>query len=131
MAVCRHYVGVRCILVLAVAGALLVPANATTASESGLWGFVRRGPITPVCVQGRPCSAPAANVTIVFARGGREAARVTTRRDGSYRVALTPGVYRARTLAKLVIGRGLTPARVTVVSGRRARVDFALDTGIR
>jgi hypothetical protein len=126
-----HHESVRSTLLIAVALALLLPSDATTAAPSGLWGVVRRGPITPVCMEGRPCSEPAANVTLVFARNGREAARATTRRDGSYRVALAPGAYRVRSLMKLVIGRGLEPGRVMVPSGHRTRIDFTIDTGIR
>jgi hypothetical protein len=118
--------------VLIVAGAaLLLPASASTETQSGLWGTVRRGPITPVCFESRPCDEPAANVTIVFVRNGREAARTTTRSDGSYRIALRPGVYSVRTPKKVSIGRGLEPSSVRVPRGRRARVNFFIDTGIR
>jgi hypothetical protein len=120
----------RSVLVLAGA-ALLLPASASTATQTGLWGTVRRGPITPVCFDNRPCDEPAANVTIVFVRNGREAARVTTRGNGSYRIALRPGVYSVRTPKKIAIGSGLEPSRVRVPSGRRARVNFFIDTGIR
>jgi hypothetical protein len=118
-------------LVLFAAVALLVPADATTAGTAGLWGVVRRGPITPVCFENRPCDEPAANVTIVFVRNNREAARVTTRRDGFYRIALRPGVYSVRTPRKISIGSGVEPSKVRVPSGRRARVNFFIDTGIR
>lgn len=126
-----HHEGVRSSLVIAVALALLVPADATTAARAGLWGVVRRGPITPVCFENRPCDEPAANVTIVFVRNSREAARVTTRREGSYRITLRPGVYNVRTLKKISIGNALEPSSVRVRSGRRTRVDFFIDTGIR
>jgi hypothetical protein len=118
-----------CLLVAVVA--LLVPADAATATGSGLWGIVRRGPISPVCFENRPCDEPAANVTIVFVRNSREAARVTTRRDGYYRITLRPGVYNVRTLKKISIGNALEPSSVRVRSGRRTRVDFFIDTGIR
>jgi hypothetical protein len=121
----------RVFALAAFAVALAVPADATTTTSSGLWGFVRRGPVTPVCMVGKPCDEPAANVKIVFTRNGKEAARVLTRRDGSYRVDLRPGRYGVRTSAKLVLGSGITPARVAVPSGRRTRVDFMIDTGIR
>jgi hypothetical protein len=126
-----HHVPVRPSLVAAVALALLLPAGAPTATGSGLWGVVRRGPITPVCMEGTPCSEPAPNVTLVFTRNGREAARVITRRDGRYRLALRPGIYGVRTLQKPAIGRGLKPTRAVVPAGRLARVDFTIDTGIR
>jgi hypothetical protein len=119
------------ILMLAAALALALPAAATTAGTAGLSGVVHRGPITPVCMENRPCDEPAANVTLVFVRNSREAARVTTRRDGSYRIALRPGVYSVRTTKKISIGKGLEPSRVRVPTGRIVRVNFFIDTGIR
>jgi hypothetical protein len=82
-------------------------------------------------MENRPCDEPAANVTLVFVRNSREAARVTTRRDGSYRIALRPGVYSVRTTKKISIGKGLEPSRVRVPAGRIVRVNFFIDTGIR
>jgi hypothetical protein len=100
-----HHWSMRSCLLVAVV-ALLVPADAPTATGSGLW-------------------------TIVFVRNSREAARVTTRRDGFYRITLRPGVYNVRTLKKISIGNALEPSSVTVRSGRWTRVDFFIDTGIR
>jgi hypothetical protein len=118
-------------LVLAAVAALVASPNTASATQTGLWGVVRRGPITPVCVESRPCDEPAANVTIIFARNGREAARVTTRRDGFYRINLRPGVYNVRTRAKPKVGSGLEPSRVGVPRRQRVRVNFFIDTGIR
>jgi hypothetical protein len=108
---------------------LIAPGNAATARTSGLWGTVRRGPITPVCFENRPCDEPAAYVTLVFTRNERET-RVRTNADGLYRIRLAPGVYRVRTAPKAAIG-GIDPARVRIRSGMRTRVNFNIDTGIR
>ncbi len=89
-----------------------------------------RGPITPVCMVGVPCSEPAANVVLVFSRGGRVVARTTTRRDGGYRLMLQPGRYSVRTRIR-TLGSGLSPRIVVVPRNRVGRVDFDLDTGIR
>ena len=89
-----------------------------------------RGPITPVCMVGVPCSKPAANVVLVFSRGGRVVARTTTRRDGGYRLTLQPGRYSVRTTIR-TLGSGLSPRIVVVPRNRVGRVDFDLDTGIR
>jgi hypothetical protein len=99
-------------------------------STSGLRGVVRRGPITPVCVAGIPCSAPAAAVTLVFSRRARVSASARTAVDGTFRVALAPGYYAVR-VAKSAPGRPLQPATVSVEAGRFKRVAFFLDTGIR
>jgi len=90
-----------------------------------------RGPVMPVCMVGKPCDEPAANVKLVFLRNGKTVASVRTARDGRYRVALAPGVYRVRTAAQPAIGRGIEPQSVRVPRGRCARVDFSIDTGIR
>jgi hypothetical protein len=121
---------VRFFVVLA-AGALLLPTCGSTATQSGLWGTVRRGPIMPVCMENRPCDEPAGNLTLVFVRNSRVAARVTTKQDGSYRITLRPGIYGVRTPQKISIGRGVEPAKVRVPANRRAHVNFFIDTGIR
>lgn len=117
-------------LLSALAAALVVaaPSAAATATpRSGLFGVVTKSPLTPVCQVNKPCSGPAAKVVIVFLRSGRPAGRVTTDRAGKYRVALSPGLYTVRIAA----GRRSSPATARVPARRFARVDFAIDTGIR
>jgi hypothetical protein len=95
----------------------------------GLHGIVTRGPTTPVCQAGKPCSAPAAGAVLVFSRGGRDAARVRTGADGRYTVRLPVGIYAVRLSPAQKIG-GFSPRQVRV----RAvldRLDFRIDTGIR
>jgi hypothetical protein len=115
----------------AAALAALALGGAAGAGEgSGLFGVVRRGPITPVCVYERPCSAPAPGVSLVFSRSSREVARTKSAQDGSYRVTLAPGLYRVRALVN-ARSRVLKPFEVRVPAGRLTRVNFLLDTGIR
>jgi hypothetical protein len=116
---------------VAVAFAAAGSGVAATPPKSGLYGVVMRGPITPVCRIGKPCSAPANGVVIVFARYGRVAARVRTGIGGRYRVSLAAGRYTVRLPVRPAIGRGLEPPSVLVRAGRYVRADFALDTGIR
>lgn len=99
---------------------------------SGLTGIVTRGPVTPVCRVDQPCDAPAA-VTLVFTRltDGRTFAARSRAADGRYRIALAPGRYRVRTRQASPFERVPSPSSVTVPRGRYARVDFAIDTGIR
>jgi hypothetical protein len=101
-------------------------ARATTGTN-GLYGDVTRGPITPVCVAERPCSEPVVGATLVFSRSGREVGRTRTHADGSYRLALPPGTYAVRAVAR----RPLDPATAWVRLGHFRRVDFSIDTGIR
>jgi hypothetical protein len=115
--------------------AALVPASLGAASPhaiapSGLRGIVTRSPITPVCTEGVPCSAPAKNTPLVFVRQGRS---VRTRTDsiGRYRVALAPGWWKVSTATVPRIGSGVEPHAVRVIAARFRVVNFDIDTGIR
>ncbi|MDX6438583.1 MAG: hypothetical protein QOF45_1166 [Gaiellaceae bacterium] len=110
------------------------PALAGAAGQqspvSGLHGIVKRGPTTPVCQVGKPCEGPAVGVVLEFSRSGVLKARVKTDRAGAYTVRLRPGSY-VVTVSPRRLGSGLRPRAVRVPSGRLAKVDFFLDTGIR
>src|SRR5712691_685298 len=118
------------VTLVALAGLALVPATGVSAASSGLRGLVVFSPTRPVCIEGQPCSKPAAHVLIVFLRTGRVAARVTTGADGTYRVSLLPGTYRVSAPGRRV-GSGVTPRTVRVPDGRTARADLEIDTGIQ
>jgi hypothetical protein len=100
-------------------------------AAGGLHGAVRRGPITPVCTVGTPCSAPAAGAVLLFERGGHLAARVHVDAHGRYAVQLAPGVYAVELGPKPRVGLAIRPRTVRVVRGRARRIDFSIDTGIR
>ena len=95
-----------------------------------LHGVVMRGPTTPVCQVGTPCSEPAVGAVLVFSRSGSVAARVRIGTGGRYAIRLRPGIYTVKLDVQPRIGSGLQPRTVTVprLGGRR---DFAIDTGIR
>jgi hypothetical protein len=123
--------GRRIALLIAVASvAALGATSAAASSRSGLRGLVIRSPITPVCVEGVPCSAPAKDTTLVFTRGTR-VVRTRTDATGHYRIALAPGWWSVRAAGVLRIGRGIEPRLVRVVVARFRLVDFDIDTGIR
>ena len=91
----------------------------------GLEGTVSRGPITPTCKIGQPCSAPARGLTLSFSKAGSVVARVKTGDDGTYRVSLPAGRY-------FVLGvQPVRPQHVSVSSSGFRRVDFSIDTKIR
>jgi hypothetical protein len=97
------------------------------AQATGVRGLVTRGPITPVCQEGVPCSAPAKHIKITFARAG-VAKTVVTGANGRYSILLAPGTYAVRfPSAKF----GFRPRSVVVVAGRMSTRDFSVDTGIR
>ena len=97
---------------------------------SGLHGIVTRGPTTPVCRVGKPCTEPAVGAVLVFSHDGRVAARVRAGTGGHYTVRLPPGFYAVRVSPPQRIG-GLKPREVRVRSGVNGRIDFQIDTGIR
>ena len=94
--------------------------------------MVTRGPTTPVCRPGIPCSEPATNEQLVFVRDDRVTTAIaSTGADGRYTVALKPGLYTVTILPVPAIGRGFAPQTVRVIAGRTRTVDFSIDTGIR
>lgn len=114
------------LLAVPVALALALPAAGGTPG-TGLTGLVTRGPVSPVCQEGVPCSAPARHLKITFARAG-VAKTVVTSAGGRYSILLTPGSYAVRfPSAKF----GYRPRSAVVVAGRMTIRNFSIDTGIR
>jgi hypothetical protein len=111
------------------AAAVLVgtASAASTTARSGLHGTVVRGPTTPVCREGTPCTAIAAHLRISFVAGG-VAHGATTDAKGRYAISLAPGRYAVRVAA--VLGR-VRPATVVVPAGASRLQNLAVDTGIR
>jgi hypothetical protein len=99
-------------------------------AASGVHGVVTRGPTSPVCQIGKPCTEPAVGTVLVFGHTGRIAARVRAGAGGRYTVRLKAGVYAVRVSPPQRIGR-LMPREVQVRAGLNRRVDFKVDTGIR
>lgn len=120
-------------LVVVISGLALVVATGAqaTTARGTLVGTVTRGPVTPVCAVEQPCDEPAANVTLVFSREQQIRGRVTTDRDGRYRIRLPAGTYVVRRAVAAAPDRKLDPRSVLVRAGRLTRVDFSIDTGIR
>jgi hypothetical protein len=116
------------VAVVVVFAAFVPPALA--GGRSGIYGVVERGPVTPVCKVGTPCSKPATHVRLVFSRSGSRVSSTETNRSGGYRVALRPGRYIVRLAISQRIG-GLRPTSVVVPNGRYVRLDLNIDTGIR
>ena len=121
MSDCRHTSSV-----IAIATAALVML-----SSSGVHGTVVIDPAQPVCIAGKPCSAPDRNDVLAFARAGRRVVQTRTDAMGHYRISLPPGRYVVSAPRHRGISRGLEPNRVVVPRGSYARVNFTLDIGIR
>ena len=121
----------KCALLIAALAPAALGATPTHAiAPSGLRGVATRSPITPVCIEGVPCSAPAKNTLLVFSNRERSV-RTRTNSVGRYRVALAPGWWSVRTATVPRIGSGIEPHIVRVVAARFRVVNLDIDTGIR
>ena len=100
-------------------------------ATSGLFGHVSRGPTMPVCMEGKPCSAPVAGAQLQFLRRGIVVRKTVTGSAGGYRIALAPGTYAVRLIRLGKPELRFTPQSVLVPTGVAIRADFAIDTGIR
>jgi hypothetical protein len=96
---------------------------------SGLQGTVTKGPTTPVCREGVPCSAPA-QVTLVFRRPGH-VYRARSGPKGHYAILVPAGYYSVSTVERIGIYPNIRPHAVHVRRGHVDRLDFSIDTGIR
>ncbi len=117
-------------LLAVVLGSAVAEGSVQTRLPSGLRGVVMQGPTSPVCREDDPCERPAVGLVLQFQKGDRVVAQVRTRAGGAYAVRLRPGTYGVTT-PRRGIGKGITPRLVKVPSGRLARVNLHLDTGIQ
>lgn len=95
-------------------------------------GTVTRGPIKNVCIEGIPCSAPAANVTVQAFESGRLVAQTTTDDNGRFAFALAAGDYTIKPNTKEAPGaRKTKPQKVHLTGSALVQLSFSIDTGIR
>lgn len=111
---------------LTAASVLAVVSVAAAALPSGFRGHVTIGPLQPVCRAGTPCDGPAKRVTLTFSRTAYVRS-VVTDAAGDYRIVLRPGAYTVSASR----GMSIKPHRVWVHRGLVAKLNFAIDTGIR
>lgn len=110
---------------------LLAACAATSATTTGLEGFVSRGPIAPVCQPSVPCDEPMA-ATFTAWRAGVPVAVFQSDSTGHYQVALGPGSYRVVPAPDTPVLDPQSQAKdVTVGSDGYTHVNFTFDTGIR
>jgi hypothetical protein len=96
-----------------------------------LHGTITRGPTTPVCQVGKPCTAPMPGAMLVFTHNGVVAARTRSDANGRYSVRLRLGTYTVSMGVKPRIGSGVQPRTITLRRVAPTRIDFFVDTGIR
>jgi len=96
-----------------------------------LHGTITRGPTTPVCQAGKPCTEPMAGAVLVFKRNGIVAARARSDSHGRYSVRLRVGTYSVSLSVQPQIGSGLRPQKIRLLRAAPTRIDFFVDTGIR
>lgn len=96
-----------------------------------LHGTITRGPTTPVCQVGKPCSEPMAGAMLLFIRNGRVAARSRSDAHGRYSVQLRLGTYTVSMGVQPKLGSGVKPRTIWLRRAAPTRIDFFVDTGIR
>jgi hypothetical protein len=119
----------RFVLAIVIALSLLSSAVASSTARSGLRGLVVRGPISPVCVAEKPCTAPVEHARITFTHRSVSKS-VYTGVDGRYRVLLAPGRYAVK-IGGTTARFGVKPLTAVVFAGRITVRNFTIDTGIR
>jgi hypothetical protein len=121
-------------ILLAVVAAAIAAGLAAATSMAGtttlVRGVVLRDPITPVCVDRTPCTAPLASATLVFSRHGTEVARTSTNRRGRFVVRLAPGRYAIRLSRTSLLAR-LSPRVVRIPRAGPVWLRVDVDTGLR
>jgi hypothetical protein len=126
----RAFVAIVSAAAFLLAGSSLAATGSSQATPN-VRGVLTRGPVLPVCIEGRPCDAPAPGVVLVSSRAGDDVRRLTTGVLGRFAIRLEPGVYAVRALRKPVVGSGLTPARFRVPANGAVSLRLHLDSGIR
>jgi hypothetical protein len=122
---------VRALLAIVSTAAFLASTAAAGTPAPNVRGSLMRGPVTPVCIEGRSCNAPAPGVVLVFSRSGQDVKRLRTGVGGRFAVHLQPGSYQVRVLRRPVLGGGIIPAKFRVPAGASVLLRLHLDTGIR
>ena len=99
--------------------------------DTGLTGFVMRGPVTPVCQPDVPCSAPFSAHFVVW-QGSHLVASFRFDTHGHFTVALAPGQYRLVPGSDApIIDPEAQTKNVVVGPGELTTVQFDFDTGLR
>ena len=108
----------------------LAGCSLTAEPTSGIEGYVTKGPVTPVCVQGVPCSAPFVGLFGVYEEDGRAVTQFRTQSDGWFEVRIPPGVYY---IQSFTTDNFLSqPSHlITVSNNEKTNVLLEFDTGIR
>ncbi|MFH0915061.1 MAG: hypothetical protein V1912_01265 [bacterium] len=113
--------------------AALLPASGcgTTATDGGVVGEVRIGPLRPVEQPGVENTAPyAADLVVKSVPQGKAVAEARSGDDGLFRIVLAPGDYLLEPENGDPLPRA-EPQTFTVVRGRFTEVHVEYDSGIR
>ena len=127
---CRKF---RIILVLLVLSGCFSSGQTQSGSGTGIEGVITFGPTQGGPIRAdTPSSKPLANATFVVEdEKGAEVASFTTDDAGRFRVPLTPGHYAVSKEGKKHGIGHYGPFDVDVEAGRKTKVQWECDTGIR
>ena len=105
-------------------------ATRAAEGESGIFGQVLLGPLSPVERLGQVNERPYEATVQVLGADGQLVAEFQSRADGTFRLELPPGTYRLEPTPGPIYPRG-EEQTVTVQVGSLTRVVVRYDTGIR
>lgn len=136
----RSYPAAAAVLLLAACGSVSSeeatgsdePVGPPTAVVStGLEGYVIRGPVQPVCINGQPCEEPFA-ATFHVKQDGDPIQQFTTGADGYFLVYLEPGAYEIVPDEAAPLRQPAQQAHtISVGEIGLTLVEISFDTGIR
>ncbi len=106
-------------------------ATRATQSDSGIFGQVLLGPISPVERPGQVNERPYEAGVRVLDADGHEVTQFRSRPDGIFRLALSPGTYRLQPSPGGPVYPRAAEQTVSVEAGSFTRVLIHYDTGIR
>jgi len=108
-----------------VAVAVCITPALGASTSSGLTGTVQRS-----CASGTLCAAGSSRAMLIFTRHG-ESTRVRSGTDGSYRVLLSPGVYRVSPFPRIgIVAPRVRPNLVHVRANHVDELDFTVTLGL-
>jgi hypothetical protein len=110
----------------------LSPGQTQSASETGIEGVIRIGPVQAGPVRAdAPSSRPLASTAFVVENQKGNVASFTTDENGHFRMPLAPGHYKVSLKQRTSsIGR-YGPFEIDVVPGQMTKVQWQCDSGIR
>lgn len=107
--------------------------KAKTVKEGTLFIIFRRGPISPICILGQPCDAPAVNFPFQIRQKESSETVLSAKSDkeGRYQIQLKSGQYFLEYQPHQIEKFSLKDQEFTMIAGQTTPLNISIDTGIR